>query len=221
MRDPQLLVLDEPTAVLPPGEIGALLDICRRVARSAARVILVTHKLAEIAKVADRVTVLRTGRLVADESMASTPTWARWSTPWSGRRRSTARRSGAWARDRRRARRARAGAPKPGFAALQYATASRCSDRHGVARLDNFTLVDPSRRDRRPRRRRGQRPERARHGARRPAGGRPKAASIIGGDRSHQPVAAAVTAAGVGIVPEDRHARGLRHRHVGRREHVS
>jgi ABC-type uncharacterized transport system ATPase subunit len=71
MRDPKLLVLDEPTAVLPPGEIGALLDICRRVADSGRAVILVTHKLAEIAKVADRVAVLRTGRLVADESMTS------------------------------------------------------------------------------------------------------------------------------------------------------
>ena len=46
MRDPKLLVLDEPTAVLPPGEIGALLDICRRVADSGRAVILVTHKLA-------------------------------------------------------------------------------------------------------------------------------------------------------------------------------
>jgi ABC-type uncharacterized transport system ATPase subunit len=69
MRDPKLLVLDEPTAVLPPGEIGALLDICRRVADSGRAVIMVTHKLAEIARVADRVAVLRTGRLVADESM--------------------------------------------------------------------------------------------------------------------------------------------------------
>src|SRR3546814_5153288 len=47
MREPRLLVLDEPTAVLPPGEIGALLDICRRVADSGRAVILVTHKLAE------------------------------------------------------------------------------------------------------------------------------------------------------------------------------
>lgn len=69
LRDPKLLVLDEPTAVLPPGEIGALLDICRRVADSGRAVIMVTHKLAEIARVADRVAVLRTGRLVANESM--------------------------------------------------------------------------------------------------------------------------------------------------------
>jgi len=70
MREPRLLVLDEPTAVLPPGEIGALLDICRRVADSGRAVILVTHKLAEIARVADRVAVLRGGRLVAEAEMA-------------------------------------------------------------------------------------------------------------------------------------------------------
>src|SRR4029079_8679069 len=70
MHDPKLLVLDEPTAVLPPAEIGSLLDICRRVADSGRAVIMVTHKLAEIAKVPDRVAVLRTGRLVTDESMA-------------------------------------------------------------------------------------------------------------------------------------------------------
>ena len=85
MRDPKLLVLDEPTAVLPPGEIGALLDICRRVADSGRAVILVTHKLAEIAKVADRVAVLRTGRLVADESMAA----SRWRASSALRRATT------------------------------------------------------------------------------------------------------------------------------------
>jgi general nucleoside transport system ATP-binding protein len=71
MREPQLLVLDEPTAVLPPEEIDALLDICRRVADSGRAVILVTHKLAEIVKVADRVSVLRGGRLVAESQMST------------------------------------------------------------------------------------------------------------------------------------------------------
>ena len=70
MREPRLLVLDEPTAVLPPDEIGSLLDICRQVADSGRGVVLVTHKLAEIAKVADRVTVLRGGRKVAEAAMA-------------------------------------------------------------------------------------------------------------------------------------------------------
>ena len=65
IREPRLFVLDEPTAVLLPDEIAALLDICRRVAAGGAAVVLVTHKLAEIKKAADRVTVLRGGRVVA------------------------------------------------------------------------------------------------------------------------------------------------------------
>jgi ABC-type uncharacterized transport system ATPase subunit len=65
IRDPALFVLDEPTAVLLPDEIAALLDVCRRVASSGRAVVLVTHKLAEIKKIADRVTVLRGGKVVA------------------------------------------------------------------------------------------------------------------------------------------------------------
>ncbi|MHC2437196.1 ABC transporter ATP-binding protein [Bradyrhizobium sp. USDA 4451] len=68
IRDPQLFVLDEPTAVLLPDEISALLDVCRRVAAGGRAVVLVTHKLAEIKKVADCVTVLRGGRTVATSS---------------------------------------------------------------------------------------------------------------------------------------------------------
>jgi ABC-type uncharacterized transport system ATPase subunit len=70
MREPRLLVLDEPTAVLPPLEIDALLAVCRRVADAGCGVLLVTHKLAEIARVADRVTVLRAGRVVESSNMA-------------------------------------------------------------------------------------------------------------------------------------------------------
>jgi simple sugar transport system ATP-binding protein len=70
VRNPRLLVLDEPTAVLPPEEVGALLAICRRVAAAGRGVILVTHKLAEIASVADRTTVLRAGRVVESVEMA-------------------------------------------------------------------------------------------------------------------------------------------------------
>ena len=55
MREPRLLVLDEPTAVLLPAEIDALLDVCERVAARGCGVVLVTHKLAEISRVAHRV----------------------------------------------------------------------------------------------------------------------------------------------------------------------
>jgi len=70
MRDPKLVLLDEPTAVLPPDEIDALLTICRKVVAQGRGVVLVTHKLAEIAKVADRVSVLRGGRVALSTAMA-------------------------------------------------------------------------------------------------------------------------------------------------------
>jgi simple sugar transport system ATP-binding protein len=54
MREPRLLVLDEPTAVLLPAEIASLLDVCERVAAAGCGVLLVTHKLAEIQQVAQR-----------------------------------------------------------------------------------------------------------------------------------------------------------------------
>ena len=68
MREPRLLVLDEPTAVLLPAEIDGLLSVCQRVAGQGCGVVLVTHKLAEIKKVAHRVSVLRGGRMVAQSS---------------------------------------------------------------------------------------------------------------------------------------------------------
>lgn len=69
LSDPRLLLLDEPTAVLPPEEVDSLLTVCRKVAESGRGVILVTHKLAEIAKVADRTSVLRQGRIVESVRM--------------------------------------------------------------------------------------------------------------------------------------------------------
>jgi simple sugar transport system ATP-binding protein len=68
IREPRLVVLDEPTAVLLPAEIDGLLEVCTRVAAKGCSVVLVTHKLAEIKKVAHRVTVLRGGRVVAASS---------------------------------------------------------------------------------------------------------------------------------------------------------
>jgi ABC-type uncharacterized transport system ATPase subunit len=64
LEEPRLLVLDEPTAVLPPPEVAGLLAMCRQVAARGCGVVLVTHKLAEVAEVATRTTVLRRGRVV-------------------------------------------------------------------------------------------------------------------------------------------------------------
>ncbi|MEV0248549.1 ABC transporter ATP-binding protein [Nocardia sp. NPDC050712] len=70
LRDPRLVLLDEPTAVLGPAEIAALLTICRRIAESGRAVVLVTHKLGEIEQVGDRATVLRGGRVAGAGPLA-------------------------------------------------------------------------------------------------------------------------------------------------------
>lgn len=72
-RKPSLLVLDEPTAVLPPTEIEGLLNLCRRVADEGHAVLLVTHKLAEVAYVGDRATVLHRGKAVGTVPLPETP----------------------------------------------------------------------------------------------------------------------------------------------------
>jgi simple sugar transport system ATP-binding protein len=68
--DPRVLILDEPTGVLAPSELTAFLDLLRRLRGEGRIVILITHKLAEARAVADRITVLRNGRLVAETTPA-------------------------------------------------------------------------------------------------------------------------------------------------------
>ena len=63
-KDVQLLILDEPTAVLTPQEIDELLAVVRNLAKSGVGVVLITHKLHEVMSVADRVVVLRGGKLI-------------------------------------------------------------------------------------------------------------------------------------------------------------
>ena len=65
-RRARILILDEPTAVLTPQESEALLQTMRKLAAAGHAVILITHKLAEALSVADRITVLRHGRVVAN-----------------------------------------------------------------------------------------------------------------------------------------------------------
>lgn len=63
-RDANILILDEPTAVLTPQEVDELMDIIRRLRDEGKTVILITHKLKEIKEVADRCTVLRRGKSI-------------------------------------------------------------------------------------------------------------------------------------------------------------
>lgn len=63
-RDVKLLILDEPTAVLTPQETDELLDVLRNLAKGGVGILFITHKLREVMAVADRVVVLRNGKLV-------------------------------------------------------------------------------------------------------------------------------------------------------------
>jgi len=63
-RDAEILIFDEPTAVLTPQEIHELMQIMRRLVGEGKTVLLITHKLKEIKEVASVCTVLRRGRLV-------------------------------------------------------------------------------------------------------------------------------------------------------------
>ena len=63
-HDCRVVILDEPTAVLTPQDVRALFETIRRLTSAGLGVLLVSHKLREVAEISDRVVVLRRGRLV-------------------------------------------------------------------------------------------------------------------------------------------------------------
>lgn len=69
-RQAEVLILDEPTSVLAPQEVKPLLQTLRRLADTGRAVVLITHKLGEVAEIADRITVLRSGRVVLSRAMS-------------------------------------------------------------------------------------------------------------------------------------------------------
>src|SRR6266700_2731824 len=71
-RKARLLILDEPTAVLTPREKDQLFAVLRKLRENGRSVVLVTHKLAEIMEIADRVTVMRDGQVVATRTIGAT-----------------------------------------------------------------------------------------------------------------------------------------------------
>jgi simple sugar transport system ATP-binding protein len=62
--DTQVLILDEPTAVLTESEVAQLFAVLDRLRRAGTAVLFITHKLAEVMAIADRITVMRRGRIV-------------------------------------------------------------------------------------------------------------------------------------------------------------
>ena len=69
-RDARILVLDEPTAVLTPQEVRELYNVIRNLAADGRTIVLITHKLLEVKEVADRVSVMRRGRMIATREVA-------------------------------------------------------------------------------------------------------------------------------------------------------
>lgn len=63
-RDAEILIFDEPTGVLTPQEIDKLLEILENLRKSGKTILLITHKLEEIKRVADRCAILRQGKLI-------------------------------------------------------------------------------------------------------------------------------------------------------------
>jgi simple sugar transport system ATP-binding protein len=73
-RDARFLLLDEPTAPLGPSETEALFAVVKTLVRRGLGVLFISHRLPEVLRVASQVTVLRDGRVVADEPLAGKTT---------------------------------------------------------------------------------------------------------------------------------------------------
>lgn len=71
-RGADILIFDEPTAVLTPQEIGELLVIMRNLVRQGKSIVLITHKLKEIMAIADSVTIVRRGKVIDSLPVAGT-----------------------------------------------------------------------------------------------------------------------------------------------------
>ena len=71
-RGADILILDEPTAVLTPQEIRSLFNVLKAMKDDGKSIIIITHKLNEVMEISDRVTVLRKGEHIATVSTAQT-----------------------------------------------------------------------------------------------------------------------------------------------------
>src|SRR6478752_3148525 len=71
-RDARILVLDEPTAVLTPQETEEIFEVLRRLAAEGHSIVFISHKLYEVLEIADRITVIRRGRVVGQRIPSET-----------------------------------------------------------------------------------------------------------------------------------------------------
>ena len=72
MRDASMLILDEPTAVLTPGETEDLFRIMRELRAGGRSIVFISHKLKEVQAIADKITVIRRGRVVGERPPTTT-----------------------------------------------------------------------------------------------------------------------------------------------------
>jgi len=72
MGDAQVLIFDEPTAVLTPQETDELMAIMKQLRGEGKAIVFITHKLREVKEVADKITVIRLGKIVGEASPKST-----------------------------------------------------------------------------------------------------------------------------------------------------
>jgi ABC-type uncharacterized transport system ATPase subunit len=71
-REARILVLDEPTAVLTPQETEEIFGLLRRLAADGRSIIFISHKLYEVLEIADRITVIRRGKVIGERKPAET-----------------------------------------------------------------------------------------------------------------------------------------------------
>lgn len=136
VRGARVLILDEPTAVLTPGETTALFAALRGLRDRGTTVLLITHKLKEILALCDRVTVMRAGEVVLEREIADTSV-DDLAQAMVGRRVSTGRREAAGP-----ILQAVQGDKAPGVGpVLLQAQGLRWCDELGVLRLDDVSLT--------------------------------------------------------------------------------
>lgn len=71
-RGTRILILDEPTAVLAPQQVNELFDLVRRIREDGTAILFISHKIGEVMALADRVTVIRQGKIAFSAAVAQT-----------------------------------------------------------------------------------------------------------------------------------------------------
>ncbi len=74
LQNPKLLIMDEPTSVLSPQEINQLFKVLRKLANSGCSILYISHKLNEIKQIANKVTILRGGKVISSTNASKIST---------------------------------------------------------------------------------------------------------------------------------------------------